>query len=223
MGNFLICIGIVIVVSSILIIKAFSSSSSSGIGEIINYTIFAGLRGEHTVNRELLRLGGKYIVLNDLMLRTAYGTCQIDHVVLSPYGIFVVETKNISGKITGNDEWKEWYWVGKDFNKTIYNPVMQNFRHIDVLSDTLGLSADNFISIIVFTGKAHIRVETSHAVMFLGQLVPFIKLFRYEYLSGSTIFQYRDKLQKCNITDPSEREKHVTYAKKIKSNGWKRS
>ena len=187
------------------------------------YTLFAGLRGEHTVSRELHRLGGKYVILNDLLLRTEYGTCQIDHVVLSPYGIFVIETKNISGKITGNDEWKEWYWVGKAFNKTIYNPVMQNFRHIDVLSDTLGLSADNFISIIVFTGKAHIRVETSHAVMFLGQLVPFIKLFRYEYLSGSTIFQYRDKLQKCNITDPSEREKHVTYAKKIKSNGWKRS
>lgn len=187
------------------------------------YTLFAGLRGEHTVSKELHRLGVKYIILNDLMLRTSHGTCQIDHVVLSPFGIFVIETKNISGKITGNDEWKEWYWVGKDFNKTIYNPVMQNFRHIDVLSDTLGLSADNFISVIVFTGKAHIRVETSHAVMFLGQLVPFIKLFRYECLSGSTIFQYRDKLQKCNITDPSEREKHVTYAQKIKSNGWKRS
>ncbi len=187
------------------------------------YTLFVGLRGEHIVSRELHRLGGKYIILNDLILRTAHGTCQIDHVVLSPYGIFVIETKNISGIVTGNDEWKDWNWSGKDFNKTIYNPVMQNLRHIDVLSDTLGLSADSFISIIVFTGKAHIRVETSHAVMFLGQLVPFIKLFRYEYLSGSIIFQYRDKLQKCNITDPSEREKHVTYAKKIKSHGWKRS
>lgn len=187
------------------------------------YTLFVGLRGEHTVSRELHRLGGKYIILNDLMLRTAHGTCQIDHVVLSPYGIFVIETKNISGKITGNDDWKEWYWGGKDFNNTIYNPVMQNLRHIEVLSDKLGLSADSFISIIVFTGKAHIRIETSHAVMFLGQLVPFIKLFRYECLSSSTISQYRDKLQKCNITDPSEREKHVTYAKKIKSHGWKRS
>lgn len=187
------------------------------------YTLFVGLRGEHTVSRELHRLGGKYIILNDLMLRTAHGTCQIDHVVLSPYGIFVIETKNISGKITGNDDWKEWYWVGKDFNNTIYNPVMQNLRHIEVLSDKLGLSADSFISIIVFTGKAHIRIETSHAVMFLGQLVPFIKLFRYECLSSSTISQYRDKLQKCNITDSSEREKHVTYAKKIKSHGWKRS
>lgn len=211
--NIIIVLLIVIFVAILLLIPGKKSPL---------YTLFAGLRGEHTVSRELHRLGEKYIILNDLMIKTSHGTCQIDHIVLSPYGIFVVETKNISGKITGNDEWKEWYWVGKNFNKTIYNPVMQNFRHIDVLSDTLGLSADNFISIIVFTGKAHIRVETSHAVMFLGQLVPFIKLFRYEYLSGSTIFQYRDKLQKCNITDSSEREKHITYAKKIKSNGWKR-
>ena len=211
--NIIIVLLIVIFVAILLLIPGKKSPL---------YTLFAGLRGEHTVSRELHRLGEKYIILNDLMIKTSHGTCQIDHIVLSPYGIFVVETKNISGKITGNDEWKEWYWVGKNFNKTIYNPVMQNFRHIDVLSDTLGLSADNFISIIVFTGKAHIRVETSHAVMFLGQLVPFIKLFRYEYLSGSIIFQYRDKLQKCNITDSSEREKHITYAKKIKSNGWKR-
>lgn len=211
--NTIIVLLIVIFVAILLLIPGKKSSV---------YTLFAGLRGEHTVSRELHRLGGKYIILNDLMLRTAYGTCQIDHIVLSPYGIFVVETKNISGKITGNDEWKEWYWVGKDFNKTIYNPVMQNFRHIDVLSDTLGLSADNFISVIVFTGKAHIRVETSHAVMFLGQLVPFIKLFRYECLSGSTIFQYRDKLQKCNITDPSEREKHIIYTKKVKGNYMKK-
>ena len=183
------------------------------------YTLFAGLRGEHTVSRELHRLGGKYIILNDLMLRTSHGTCQIDHVVLSLFGIFVIETKNISGKITGNDEWKEWYWVGKDFNKTIYNPVMQNARHIEVLSDILGLSSDNFISIIVFAGKAHIRVETSHAVIFLGQMVPFIKLFRYERLTDSVISRYREKLQKCNIADPSEREKHITYAKKVKAHG----
>ena len=186
------------------------------------YTFFAGLRGELTVSKELKRLGGKYTVLNDILLRTSHGTCQIDHIVLSPYRIFVIETKNISGKITGNDEWKEWYWHGKGFNKTIYNPVMQNLRHVEVLSDTLGLSADSFISIIVFTGKAHIRVETSHAVMFLGQLVPFIKLFRSEHLPVSTILQIKDKLQKYNITDPSEREKHITYANNIKSNGWKR-
>lgn len=211
---------LLLIILSVIFVAILLCSSSR---KILSYTFFAGLHGERAVSKELYRLGNKYIVFNDLLLKTGSGTCQIDHVVLSPYGIFVVETKNISGKITGCDEWKEWYWNGKDFNKTIYNPVMQNFRHIDVLSDTLGLSADNFISIIVFTGKAHIRVETSHAVMFLGQLVPFIKLFRYECLSDSTIFQYRDKLQKCNITDPSEREKHVTYAKKIKSNGWKRS
>lgn len=208
--NFIIVLLIVIFVA-ILLLKSGKKNPV--------YTLFAGLRGEHTVSRELHRLGEKYIILNDLMLKTSHGTCQIDHVVLSPFGIFVIETKNISGKITGNDEWKEWYWIGKDFNKTIYNPVMQNARHIEVLSDILRLSSDNFISIIVFAGKAHIRVETSHAVIFLGQMVPFIKLFRYERLTESVISRYREKLQKCNIADPSEREKHITYAKKVKAHG----
>ena len=116
--NIIIVLLIVIFVAILLLIPGKKSPL---------YTLFAGLRGEYTVSRELHRLGEKYIILNDLMIKTSHGTCQIDHIVLSPYGIFVVETKNISGKITGNDEWKEWYWVGKDFNKTIYNPVMQNF------------------------------------------------------------------------------------------------
>ena len=38
-----------------------------------------------------------YIVRNDILLNTEHGTSQIDHVVVSVYGIFVIETKNIRG------------------------------------------------------------------------------------------------------------------------------
>ena len=37
----------------------------------------------------------EYKVLNDVMVRTQNGkTSQIDHIVVSAYGIFVIETKN---------------------------------------------------------------------------------------------------------------------------------
>lgn len=54
-----------------------------------------GARGESRVANLLSRLdNSKYKALNDLLIRTARGTSQIDHVVVSPQGIFVIETKN---------------------------------------------------------------------------------------------------------------------------------
>lgn len=74
--NIIIVLLIVIFVAILLLIPGKKSPL---------YTLFAGLRGEHTVSRELHRLGEKYIILNDLMIKTSHGTCQIDHIVLSPY------------------------------------------------------------------------------------------------------------------------------------------
>ena len=54
-----------------------------------------GKVGEKRVARKLDWLSKEYIILNDIMLPTQYETTQIDHIVISPYGIFVIETKNL--------------------------------------------------------------------------------------------------------------------------------
>ena len=56
-----------------------------------------GKYGERRVARKLDWLPAEYVALNDLLLPTRYGTTQIDHIVVSPYGIFVIETKNYKG------------------------------------------------------------------------------------------------------------------------------
>ena len=66
-----------------------------------------GKSGERRVARKLDWLSEEYIVLNDIMLPTQYGTTQIDHVVISPYGIFVIETKNYKGWIFGHENSEE--------------------------------------------------------------------------------------------------------------------
>ncbi len=51
----------------------------------------------------------QYILLNDLTLPDGTGaTTQIDHLLLSPCGIFVIETKNYKGWIFGNERQKTW-------------------------------------------------------------------------------------------------------------------
>lgn len=57
-------------------------------------------------------------MLNDLVLKDSTGLHQIDHVVVSVYGIYVVETKNYTGTIYGDSKYSEWFmYLGKNKRK----------------------------------------------------------------------------------------------------------
>lgn len=104
----------------------------------------------------------KYIIINDLLLKTSHGTSQIDHVVLSEYGIFVIETKNYSGWIYGSEHSEEW-------TKNVYgnkykfrNPLKQNYAHVKALMEVLEITNQSlFIPIIAFSNQADIKVQAS--------------------------------------------------------------
>ena len=93
----------------------------------------------------------KYILLNDVMLPTGKGTTQIDHVLLSIYGIFVIETKNYKGWIYGgeySEHWTQNIWGNK---YKLYNPILQNQGHVKALRAYLGVRNFPFISVITFS------------------------------------------------------------------------
>ena len=49
-----------------------------------------------------------YIPIHNVTLPTADGTTQIDHIFVSEYGVFVVETKNMKGCIFGTENQAQW-------------------------------------------------------------------------------------------------------------------
>ena len=70
-----------------------------------------GESGETLIEENLQRLSDSYYLLNDVVLPESYGN--IDHIILGPNGIFVIETKNYDGKIICNgDEWHRQYEGG---------------------------------------------------------------------------------------------------------------
>ena len=92
-----------------------------------------GIIGERKVRREIgkTKEGIRY-VLNDVLFDTDNKSCQIDHIVINENGVFVIETKNYSGRVYGTDQQHEWTQVlkyGKVKNK-FYSPVKQNQTHI---------------------------------------------------------------------------------------------
>lgn len=74
-----------------------------------------------------------YRRLHNVTLNTPDGTTQIDHVFLSPYGLFVLETKNMSGWIFGSE--KQTQWTQKLYKHTFkfQNPLRQNYKHLKAL------------------------------------------------------------------------------------------
>ena len=90
-----------------------------------------GWFGEKAVSSILAMLNkDEYKVINDVMLNTEHGTSQIDHIVLSLYGIFVIETKNYKGWITGSEFSEQW-------TKNMYGKkyILQVEEHITLATE----------------------------------------------------------------------------------------
>ena len=52
-----------------------------------------------------------YRRFHDIIIPSSHGTTQIDHILVSPFGIFVVETKNYKGWIYGSEDQSTWIQV----------------------------------------------------------------------------------------------------------------
>ena len=116
-----------------------------------------------------------YHQLHDVTLPTEDGTTQIDHIIVSKFGIFVIETKNMSGWIFGRACDSNWTQSFRNHKKTFQNPLRQNYKHTKELNALLGVGEDKIFSIVVFTGDAEFKTQMPENVMHGRRLVRYIK------------------------------------------------
>ena len=174
-----------------------------------------GRQGEAYLSRQLSSLPKDYILLNDLLLRYDHHTVQIDHVVISPYGVFVVETKNFRGEIYGSSNDKQWLQVNKSRKRYFYNPVMQNRRHCQALSAVCRISFKKIFSLIVFIGRCDLHVKDAYNLVMSKDVIGYIKQFQDQCLSQNDIEWIYHRLKSKNITSSYIRNSHVSYASKL--------
>jgi restriction system protein len=138
---------------------------------------FKGLIGEAMVNLVIWLFLNKqeYHTIKNVTLPTEEGTTQIDHIIVSKYGIFVVETKNMRGWIFGDRNQKT--WIQKIYNHTskFQNPLHQNYKHIKTLQSLLDLSENQIHSVIVFVGDCTFKTEMPDNVTYTGGFIRFVK------------------------------------------------
>jgi restriction system protein len=119
-----------------------------------------GQFGEFCVNVGMkLFLDDRYHLIKNVTLPSGDGTTQIDHVIVSAYGVFVVETKNMNGGIYGSEHDKLWTQAlgGKKFR--FQNPLRQNYKHTQVLAEVLGVPHEKIVSIIMFIGDGKLKTQ----------------------------------------------------------------
>ena len=194
---------IILLVVLVIVIKIFKPKIKGVIGETVVATRLSGLPEE------------QYRVINDVMLHTDYGTTQIDHVVISVYGIFVIETKNYKGWITGNEYGD--YWTKNMYgNKYSFrNPLKQNYAHVKALEKKLGVEKDKFIPIVAFSDKCEIKVDTEENVIYFSNLKRVIRGYTDIKFQEKELDGIEAKIYSANITTREERKEHV---KQIKTN-----
>jgi hypothetical protein len=141
-----------------------------------------GRIGSWRVHRRLQQAlpASHYTVLRDVTVRraTAAGvdTSQLDHVVISPYGIFVIASKHYSGWIFGAEREPQWTRVHFRSRRQFPNPLSENHAHVRALQELLGLDDAVFHSLVVFSGSAGIRTPMPPNVTRLGGLLPYIQV-----------------------------------------------
>jgi ABC-type antimicrobial peptide transport system permease subunit len=183
---FLIVIAVVIAVAVIV------SLSSAGKKK--------GRAAERKVSAELHRIGRKKHnckIMNNAFLPLYNGTCEIDHLMFTPCGIFVVETKGISGTVSGNGK----NLVHRIGNKTynLYNPALQNQTHVDNVVHHLKKGGFNNVpvrGIVVFSAD-DIQLETNVGI-YLRDLNNYIMKFSGGNCNAKELYSYFNSIRVRN-------------------------
>ncbi|MDR3067355.1 MAG: NERD domain-containing protein [Comamonas sp.] len=123
---------------------------------------FKGWRGERAVQAAIRRHLNPmiYVDVHNVTLPTPdRGSTQIDHLIFSPYGLFVLETKNYQGWIFGTEKQREWTQQMFRKRSRFQNPLRQNYKHLKTLQSLLDIAPEHLHSVIVFVGGCEFKTE----------------------------------------------------------------
>lgn len=173
-------------------------------------------QGEIEVNQILRKIKGSKL-LEDIMIKRSNGTTQIDHILITKKGIFVIETKDFSGKIIGDEDSKFWLQKLNFKENYFYSPIKQNYGHVKAVEEVIKRK-NVCISLIVFTNKSNIKeVETETDVIQVKNLRKYIK--RYKSTINFSKYEVEELykiLNKKNINSRKVVKKHIKNIEKIK-------
>lgn len=175
-----------------------------------------GAMGEYNIVRRLRQLNRKkYRVYNDIYLKIKGRSTQIDHLIISIYGIFVIETKNYKGWIHGHENAE--FWTQSIFkSKTKFrNPIKQNWAHVYFLKNALSDFPQNiYHPIVVFVGTAKLKnIQANAPVIYKHKLLKTIKKHRIPVLTTAQVEDIEKLLKGLLVSEKGRKRDHKRFVR----------
>lgn len=176
-----------------------------------------GKIGEKKVYKKLKRFKKRgYVIFNNILLPLYDKSTQIDHVVVSPYGVIVIETKNYKGTVYADADSKVWKHFNKGW-KDFYNPIKQNQTHVNTITHLLrkeGFDDIPIYNVVIFVSNNCKIENVSYLPLF--KLSDIRKIMKYhEKLAEKTIDTAAvvNVIKKYELIDKVSKRKHLEYVK----------
>lgn len=180
-----------------------------------------GNYGEFTFYRKIVKIFGKGNVLVNVYLDSINTeTTETDVLAISKKGIYVFEVKNYGGWIYGSEKDKHWTQVfHKNSKHRFYNPLLQNYAHVQSVIKYLNIDKDIIIPIISFSNKSklkEINISANSNVFNFNDSFKYIRRIEKtndDILTDQNIELYLEKLiEKTKMSDEVKR-KHIENIK----------
>lgn len=172
-------------------------------------------QGETEVRYELntFTASSDYYLLNNVTLPIADGTTQIDHILISRFGIFVIESKHYKGWIFADRNIPQWTQTLYKKRFKFQNPIFQNHKHMTAVAKLLDfLPAENIHSMVVFTGNAVFKTLQPEGVFLLREMNAHIANFSDTVITENRMQFCVGRLECCRKPPTQQTEiDHIAY------------
>lgn len=164
----------------------------------------------------------RYVLMRNLYIPARAGYTEIDALLLHQSGIYVLESKNLSGEIAGDLESERWnQHLNASTEHTFHNPIRQNIGHILALEHFLKIRHEqaHFISFVVFSDRCTLRkVPKDNDFWSIVHCSELQDALLKRIMGRKTIYSMQQledfyyKLQGCMNVSEEVKAKHREYA-----------
>lgn len=173
-----------------------------------------GAVGEKRVAKLLAKkLPDDYILVNDITIPSDIGTTQIDHIVFSTYGVFVIETKNYTGWIMGTDNSEYWQKNMYGYKYQFRNPLKQNYAHLKALQAIIPLGDHCFHPIVTFCNSTTLHTQCRGTVVRNRDLINTILQYKSTVIPQTELQSVVDKVLASALIEKGIKKQHVRNIK----------
>ena len=173
-----------------------------------------GALEERALHKVLVKeLPASYQHYRNLVIPTAKGDfTEVDHLVLSPFGIFVIEVKNYRGWIFGGEKQPQWTLQRFRSKHQFMNPLHQNYKHTEAVKQLLGLNGkdgDSVHSIVAFSLRAQFKFQIPQNVMYTDLVGDYINRFTQPCFNDDQLRQFSARLNMAKAGKKVLRKLHM--------------